>query len=98
MTDEPDNEAVEARLERMLADAQNTVTRLRDELEAVRATRLRDAKEAAQHAEVERLEEHLSRAQVHWGAVQAFFEAAMRELRERQTADDGSDPALQQGE
>lgn len=65
----------------MLADAEATVSRLRRELVARRAADSDAATEAAQHAEIDRLTEHLARAQVHWGEVRAFFEEALGEVR-----------------
>lgn len=73
-------EPVEAQLERLLAEAENRVARLRAELESARSRQLDDTGSAAQHAEIDRLQEHLSRAEVHWSEVLEFFEAAIREL------------------
>lgn len=75
-----DGDAVERVLEEMLVDAEQTVARLRHEL----ATRRRSAElelTAAQHAEVNRLAEHLDRARIHWSEVRAFFDEALGELR-----------------
>lgn len=71
----------EEQLERMLADAESSVSRLRHELASVRSRRVSEAEKAAQHAEIDRLSEHLSQAQVHWSEVWGFFEAALQELR-----------------
>lgn len=76
-----DPESVDAQLERLLAEAENTVSVLRRELHHARSRREREIAEAEQHAEIERLQEHLAKAQVHWGEVRAFFETALAELR-----------------
>lgn len=75
-----DDRPVDRQLEEMLADAERTVARLRKELEARGAGAVDIEANAAQHAEIDRLAEHLSRAQVHWGEVRAFFEEAISEL------------------
>lgn len=69
-------------LNELLADAERTVEKLRAEL--AERQRIRERKEltAAQHAEIDRLAEHLANAQVHWGQVRSFFEAALAELRD----------------
>lgn len=66
-------------LERLLAEAEQTVARLQVELR-FRRRQQEEGRLAAQHAELDRLAEHLSRAQVHWGEVRSFFEAAIGEL------------------
>lgn len=76
----PDDRSVDQQLEEMLADAERTVARLRKELEARRSAPMDIESNAAQHAEIDRLAEHLSHAQVHWGEVRAFFEEAISEL------------------
>lgn len=72
-------------LETILAEAEATVRRLRRDLEQARARNVSgrpgDAVDTAQHAEIDRLEAHLSTAQVHWREVFAFFEAALADLR-----------------
>lgn len=74
------SESVEQQLERLLADAESTVASLRRELDGARNRREREAMIRAQHEEIDRLQDHLAEAQVHWGAVREFFEAALREL------------------
>lgn len=75
---EPDS--VDRELEELLADAESTVSRLRRELELRRGTPPTEPEARAQHAEIDRLREHLAQAQVHWDEVRAFFEAALQEL------------------
>lgn len=77
----------EDQLERMLADAESSVSQLRRELTLVRNRRVSEAEQAAQHAEIDRLTEHLSQAQVHWNEVWGFFEAALQELRGARTGE-----------
>ena len=72
----------EARIQALLAEAERTVEELRAELSARQRLRARKEVTAAQHAEIDRLAEHLANAQVHWGQVRSFFEAALDELRE----------------
>lgn len=67
------------------------MTQLRAELERARAVRSERRELAAQHAEIDRLEEHLSGAQVHWGQVRDFFRAALAEVSPRDS-DRGSEP------
>lgn len=71
----------EEQLERMLADAEYSVAQLRKELADIRARAVSEAEIAAQHAEIDRLREHLSEAQIHWNQVWGFFEDALHELR-----------------
>lgn len=78
-------------LQEMLRDAEDTVARLKAELNSRRSL-LDDpgGTEAEQHAEIERLAEHLANAKVHWGEVRAFFEEALRELSESRSRRGGS--------
>lgn len=70
---------IDRELEEMLIDAEQTATRLRQELARRRAQRVAAHEEALQHAEIERLEEHLERSKVQWREVRAFLEEALRE-------------------
>ncbi|MGC0271437.1 hypothetical protein ACO0LV_00375 [Pseudactinotalea sp. Z1739] len=72
----------EASLNELLAEAERTVERLRQELAQRQQVRAEKELTAAQHAEIDRLTEHLANAQVHWGQVRSFFAAAMAELVE----------------
>ncbi|HLS24802.1 MAG TPA: hypothetical protein VK063_02895 [Beutenbergiaceae bacterium] len=71
----------EASILELLADAERTVALLREELTERQRARARAERTAAQHAEVDRLAEHLANAQVHWGHVRSFLEAAVAELQ-----------------
>lgn len=77
----------ESHLEALLEEAEETARGLRAELRRVRANAEFDQR-AAQHAEVDRLGEHLAQTQVDWAKVRAFFEEAVRELRETQNGGD----------
>ncbi|QNG20222.1 hypothetical protein G4H71_13260 [Rhodococcus triatomae] len=82
MTDDTDarrRDDLERELERSLADAEDTVALLRRELASRRTHRL-------QHAEIDRLAEHLANSRVRWHEVRVFFEEAFREV-----AHDGSE-------
>lgn len=81
-------EPVEDHLERLLAEAETTLTRLRRELEGVRIRRLSEEEQLAQHAEIEQLRAHLSSAEVQWSEVRGFFESALAELNTRRRSDD----------
>lgn len=70
----------ETSLDELLADAERTVERLRQELAQRQQVRAEKELTAAQHAEIDRLAEHLANAQVHWGQVRSFFAAAVAEL------------------
>jgi hypothetical protein len=65
---------VEEQLEQILREAEARVAELRRQLEQHRL-------EAAQHAEIERLAEHLAQATVRWGEVRGFFDEVIMELR-----------------
>lgn len=82
-----DNGSLEHQLEKLLQDAEVTVASLRRELDDARGRREHEARLREQHAEIDRLQEHLAEAQVHWGAVRDFFEAALRELNSDQRDD-----------
>ena len=83
-------DSLEQQLERLLEDAEFTVASLRRELDGARGRREREAMLREQHAEIDRLREHLAEAQVHWGAVREFFEAALRELNSDHQNDESS--------
>lgn len=96
------NDDMDVQLERLLDEAEATVSKLRAELAESRRKQSAadgdlDAGDiAAQKAEVARLQEHLADAQVHWSEVRAFFEAALAELLARRRriepdADNGAD-------
>lgn len=82
------SDPVDVEIERLLAEAETTVTRLRAELERARSARAVEREQEEQHAEVERLEAHLSNAQVHWTQVRDFFRAALAEIH----SSTGQDP------
>lgn len=82
---------VEAQIERLLAEAEHTVERLRRELDETRARRARETELREQHEEVDRLREYLVQAQVRWGAVRDFFESALSELPGRPQETPGND-------
>ncbi len=65
---------VEEQLEQILREAEARVAELRRQLEQHRL-------EAAQHAEVDRLAEHLAQATVRWTEVRGFFDEVITELR-----------------
>lgn len=75
----------ETRLEEMLEEAEETVRRLRSELKTIRA-QAEETSLAAQHREIEQLEKHLEESKVDWAKVRAFFEDAIREVRETRAA------------
>lgn len=66
----------DADLVEMLADAEAQVQRLKGEIERRRRDQYR-----AQHEEIDRLAEHLEKAQVNWQQVREFFESAISEYR-----------------
>lgn len=96
---EHESQSLEQQLERLLADAETTVASLRHELNEARVRRVREDEINAQREEIGRLAEHFAEAQVHWGAVREFFEAALQELHlsgddernDDSRDDDGSD-------
>lgn len=94
-------------LEALLLETERTVERLKQELAERRAGHDVDAhgeladlsddeREALQHAEIERLEEHLAHAKIRWEEVRAFFEQVLRDLISRGgSAVSGSEAARQ---
>ncbi|UXA18563.1 hypothetical protein [Mycobacterium sp. SMC-4] len=64
---------IDRELEEMLSEAEETVTRLRDALQARR-------EHGAQHAEIDRLEEHMANARVSWREVRNFLDIVWREI------------------
>lgn len=78
-----ENADFEAHLEAMLAETEETARELRVELRELRSQREEGARRAAQHAEIERLEEHLAQTRVDWAKVRQFLEEAVRELRDK---------------
>lgn len=79
---EPSSESLEQQFERLLADAETTVAKLRRELDGARSRQLTEREILEQHAEIDELRDHLAAAQLHWGEVREFFEAALRQLVE----------------
>ncbi len=65
---------VEEQLAEIVREAEARVAELRRQLEQRRL-------EAAQHAEVDRLAEHLAQATVRWPEVRGFFDDVLDELR-----------------
>lgn len=65
---------VEEQLEQILREAEARVAELRRELEQHRL-------QAAQHAEIDRLAEHLAQATVRWTEVRGFLDEVITELR-----------------
>ncbi|MDO5635340.1 MAG: hypothetical protein Q4G34_10805 [Micrococcus sp.] len=72
-------------LEAMLEEAEATVTELREEI----TRRRREARESAQHAEIDRLEEHLRQARVQWSEVRGFLREALAAARRGETGWEG---------
>lgn len=77
-----DGDHFDRELEKLLSEAEETVVRVRRVLESRREN-------AAQHAEIDRLEEHMAATRVRWAEVRNFFETVLREFVSR----DGRDPA-----
>lgn|GEM_PF-6339970 len=67
--------ALERELERIVTAAQAELDQVRREIAEHR-------RQDAQHAEIDRLEEHLANATVRWSEVRAFFEDALVQLRD----------------
>lgn len=82
-----DAAAVERELERIVAEAEERLAEVRRELAERR-------REAAQHAEIDRLEEHLANATVRWGEVRDFFDDVITHLR---APDDPQEPEAEGG-
>lgn len=72
-----DAAAVERELERIVAEAEAKLAEVRRELAE---RRLQDV----QHAEIDRLEEHLANATVRWEEVRSFFDDVIAQLRRRE--------------
>ncbi|MEG3615773.1 hypothetical protein [Isoptericola haloaureus] len=66
--------ALEQELARVVAEAEARLAEVRRELAERRL-------QEAQHAEIDRLEEHLANATVRWREVGEFFEDALQQLR-----------------
>lgn len=79
-------EEIDAALLRLMTETEETVNRLRAELAERR-------QHAAQHAEIERLEQHLAEATVNWSKVKEFFEEVLRELTGRRPAATDEEPS-----
>lgn len=78
---------IDAEVEALIADAERTLADIRRQLaehrdrvdqEAEQDTELEQL--AAQHAEIDRLAEHLELARVNWGQVRAFFQEVVDQL------------------
>jgi hypothetical protein len=96
MTGRPeDAAAVERELERIVAEAEAKLAEVRRELAERR-------RQEAQHAEIDRLEEHLANATVRWGEVRDFFDDVLDQLRHGSPGatpgDGGGPPAPDQRE
>ncbi|MFD1716203.1 hypothetical protein [Georgenia deserti] len=77
--------SIEEELEEILREAESSISALRKELAE---QRLR----ARQHAEIDRLEEHLASTRVRWSEVRAFFDEVIDELRRRRPVSGADDP------
>ncbi|WP_402464077.1 hypothetical protein [Isoptericola aurantiacus] len=75
-----DAAAVERELERIVAEAEARLAQVRRELDERR-------RQDAQHAEIDRLAEHLADATVRWDEVRAFFDDVLHQLRGTDTPD-----------
>lgn len=75
-------EAMEAHLEDMLAETEETATRLRKQLAELRAQPVPSSSEDDEdkHEAINSLFDNLEETQVQWGKVRAFFELAVHEL------------------
>lgn len=75
-------EAMESHLEDLLAEAEETASRLRRELAELRARPVAESEEddEEKHAVIDDMFNNLQETQVHWGKVRSFIEAAVREL------------------
>ncbi|MDO8143052.1 MULTISPECIES: hypothetical protein [unclassified Isoptericola] len=77
--------ALEQELARVVEEAEARLAEVRRELAERR-------QQEAQHAEIDRLEEHLANATVQWREVGEFFEEALQQLRgDREDA--GAEPS-----
>lgn len=61
-------------LERVLRETEASITELREELDRINVERL-------QHAEVDRLEEHMATSTVRWKVIKEFLRVMLGELR-----------------
>ncbi|CAN3126780.1 hypothetical protein ACNUDN_02695 [Mycobacterium sp. smrl_JER01] len=68
-----DPDDLDRELQQMLREAEETVAQLKDALRARRNL-------SAQHAEIDRLEEHLANARVRWTEVRQFLNIVWREI------------------
>ncbi len=73
---------VEDQLEQILTDAERVLAELRTALAEQRQL-------ARQHAEIDRLPEHLANTTVRWGQVRVFLQEMLDELRQRRSPHDG---------
>ena len=80
-SDEAQTPTDERELLELIADAEERVVRLREELERRREWRATSEELEAQHREIDRLAELLEQAKVDWRAVGAFVRSAVREQR-----------------
>lgn len=78
---ESSNVTNEHELLELIADAEERVARLREELERRREWQATSEELEAQHREIERLAALLEQATVDWRAVGAFVRSAVREQR-----------------
>lgn len=74
---------LEDELAAVLEQAESAVAELRRELAEARTLQ-------EQHEEIERLEQHFAQTKVRWEEVRAFFDEALRELREHKDSSDKS--------
>lgn len=72
---------LEYELAAVLEQAESAVAELRQGLAEARALK-------EQHEEIERLEQHFAQTKVRWEEVRAFFDEALRELREQKEPGD----------
>ncbi|WP_407318774.1 hypothetical protein UQW22_00060 [Isoptericola halotolerans] len=78
-----DAAAVERELERIVSEAEAKLAEVRRELAERR-------RQDAQHAEIDRLEEHLANATVRWEEVRSFFDDVLAQLRRGDAREDPS--------
>ncbi|WP_270256371.1 hypothetical protein [Kocuria marina] len=93
----PSTSTDERELLQLIADAEERVARLQEELERRRQWRETSQEREAQHREIDRLATLLEEARVDWRAVGAFVRGAVREQRAGrpwgERADDAADGA-----
>ncbi|GGC61482.1 hypothetical protein IEU95_13190 [Hoyosella rhizosphaerae] len=80
------SEELDRELEALLAEAEETVGRLRREMKLRREN-------AAQHAEIDHLVDHMADAQVRWSEVRAFFNDVLHQLVSRNHGAEGEHKA-----